>query len=292
MRNSFTYYLTLIILQLKGIKKSFSVSPIDYLKLRENDIYSPKGKFYQTNTISTFSILDSKITHVKIHESDKLILFFHGGGFVAGPGQHHRDFIEFLSKKTNFNIWMCNYPKAPENKIDQIALNIDEIYNEAIKHYNSENIFLMGDSAGGTLAIALTQRLIMKKIKIPSKLLLISPVLDASLKNTAIDKMDKKDKMLSKIGVLSAKSMCSDNLNDHRISPINGEFQNFPKTYLFIAEHDITFPDQLIFAEKLNSENVEKQVIIGTKMPHIWLLLPIMKEAKVARNQIIDCLNE
>ena len=86
--------------------------------------------------------------------------------------------------------------------------------------------------------------------------------------------------------------MCSDNLNDHRISPISGEFQNFPKTYLFIAEHDITFPDQLIFAEKLNSENVEKQVIIGTKMPHIWLLLPIMKEAKVARNQIIDCLNE
>ena len=53
---------------------------------------------------------------------------------------------------------MCNYPKAPENKIDEISINVDQIYQKALLLFKSENIILMGDSAGGTLRIALTQR--------------------------------------------------------------------------------------------------------------------------------------
>ncbi|QQS30393.1 MAG: alpha/beta hydrolase fold domain-containing protein [Sphingobacteriales bacterium] len=293
MNKSFTYYLTLLVIKLKGIKNTFSKSPIDYLKLRRNDVYSPTSRFYKTNKISTFSILETKITQIEnSNKTDKLLIYLHGGAFVSGPAQHHWDFLERISKKTNFNIWMCIYPKAPENKIEKISINIDQIYQKALINYKSENIILMGDSAGGTLVIALTQRLIINNISLPSKLILISPVLDATFKNEKINEIDKKDKMLSKIGVLSAKSMCSDNLNDTRISPINGEFKLFPKTYLYIAENDITFPDQLIFSSKLNIEKVDSLIKIGKEMPHIWPLLPVMKEANIALNQIIDNINE
>lgn len=293
MNKSFTYYLTLLVIKLKGIKNTFSKSPIDYLKLRRNDVYSPTSRFYKTNKISTFSILETKITQIEnSNKTDKLLIYLHGGAFVSGPAQHHWDFLERISKKTNFNIWMCIYPKAPENKIEEISINIDQIYQKALINYKSENIILMGDSAGGTLVIALTQRLIINNISLPSKLILISPVLDATFKNEKINEIDKKDKMLSKIGVLSAKSMCSDNLNDTRISPINGEFKLFPKTYLYIAENDITFPDQLIFSSKLNIEKVDSLIKIGKEMPHIWPLLPVMKEANIALNQIISNINE
>jgi acetyl esterase/lipase len=150
----------------------------------------------------------------------------------------------------------------------------------------------MGDSAGGTLTIALTQRLIKTNESLPFKLILISPVLDASIKNQEIDVLDKKDVMLSKIGVLSAMNMCSESLNDERISPLNGEFKFFPKTYLYIAENDITFPDQIIFASKLNEEKIDNVIQIGKEMPHIWPLLPVMKESKKALNQIINNINE
>ena len=280
-------------IKFKGIKNTFSKSPIDYLKLRRNDIYSPNNRFYKTNKISVFFILNTKITQIEnISKTDKLLIYLHGGAFVSGPSQHHWDSIECISKKTNFNIWMCIYPKAPEYKIEQISINIDQIYQKALKNYKNENIILMGDSAGGTLAIALIQRLINDNLKLPSKLILISPVLDATFKNEKINEIDKKDKMLSKVGVLSAKSMCSKNLNDKRISPINGEFKHFPRTYLYIAESDITFPDQLIFLSKLNIEKVDNQVIIGERMPHIWPLLPVMKEANIALHKIINNINE
>jgi acetyl esterase/lipase len=149
----------------------------------------------------------------------------------------------------------------------------------------------MGDSAGGTLVIALTQRLILNKEKLPSKLILISPVIDATFKNEDIMAIDKKDVMLSQIGVSSAIRMCSEHSNDVRISPINGKFNFFPKTYLYLAEHDITFPDQLIFSSKLNLENIDNEIYIGKEMPHIWPLLPVMKEAKTALHQIIANIN-
>lgn len=293
MNKSITYYLTLLIIKLKGIKNTFSKSPIDYLKLRRNDIYSPTNRFYKTNKISVFFILKTKITQIEnICKSDKLLIYLHGGAFVSGPSQHHWDSIECISKKTNFNIWMCIYPKAPEHKIDQISINIDQIYQKALKNYNNENIILMGDSVGGTLAIALIQRLIIKNVRLPLKLILISPVLEASFKNQEVDEIDKKDPMLSKAGVLSAKKMCSENLNDERISPINGDFKLFPKTYLYLAENDITYPDQLIFVSKLNQEKINNVTNIGEGMPHIWPLLPVMKESKKALNQIINNINE
>jgi hypothetical protein len=61
---------------------------------------------------------------------------------------------------------------------------------------------------------------------------------------------------------------------------------------LYLAENDITFPDQLIFSSKLNIEKIDNQIHIGKEMPHIWPLLPVMKEAKVALNQIIKNIKE
>jgi acetyl esterase/lipase len=293
MKKSISYYFILLVIKLKGIKKNFSESPINYLKLRRDDVYIPKSRYFQTNNVSTFSILNSKITQIiNKEESDKLLIYFHGGAFVYGPSQHHWDTIETLSKKTMHNIWVCNYPKAPESKIDEISENVDQIYQKALLNFRSENIILMGDSAGGTLVIALTQRLIIDNVNLPTKIILISPVLDASVKNQEIDEIDKKDPMLSKVGVLSAKKMCSENLNDNRISPINGQFKLFPKTFLYLAENDITYPDQLIFVTKLNEEKIDKVIYIGKEMPHIWPLLPVMKESKKAINQIINNINE
>lgn len=293
MSKSISYYIALLVIKLKGIKKTFSQSPINYLELRKEDVHTPKGRYFKTNKISTFSILKTKITQVENNlESDKLLIYFHGGAFVSGPMQHHWDSIEVMSKNTKCNIWVCNYPKAPESKIEEISINIDSIYQKAISMYKSDNIILMGDSVGGTLSIALTQRLIQNKINLPSKIILISPVLDASLTNPKIDEMDKKDPMLSKNGVKSAKKMCSENLMDVRISPIYGNFKFFPKTYLYISENDITNPDQLELLNKLKEENVPTCTVYGKEMPHIWPLLPFMKESKISLNEIINQINE
>ncbi|MEW7279321.1 alpha/beta hydrolase [Aquimarina sp. 2201CG1-2-11] len=294
MKQSISYYITLFVIKLKGIKKEFSKDPIDFKKIRKADIHSPKGSFFRKKKTYSFKIATSLITEVKpTQTSNNLLIFIHGGAFISGPAQHHWDTAKEILKQTNHTIWICDYPKAPENKISVISQNIDLIYDTALEKYQSKQITLLGDSVGGTLVTALTQRLIHKNIELPSKIILVSPVMDATMSNPEIDKIDPIDPMLSKTGVLSAKKMCAENneLKNTMLSPLYGSFEKFPVTILFLAENDITYPDQQLAVQKLSKTQTTIKVIEGEKMPHIWPFLPVMKEAKTALHKIIHILN-
>ncbi|WP_047419533.1 alpha/beta hydrolase [Cellulophaga sp. Hel_I_12] len=295
MKQSLSFYLTLLVIKLKGIKNDFSKDPIDINKIRKGDVHYPKNNFFRENHVSNFKVLDSLITEIKQEESStNLLIFIHGGAFILGPSQHHWDTVKEIAKLTNYTIWMCDYPKAPEHKISEISNNIDAIYAKALQDYDSHKISLMGDSAGGTLVTALIQRLITENRDLPRKIILVSPVMDASMSNPEIVRVDTLDPMLSKKGVLSAKKMCVEktDLKNRMISPLYGSFVGFPKTILFLAENDITYPDQKLVVDKLIAAKVDIQLVKGKNMPHIWPLLPIMKEAKVALREIIAILNK
>ena len=291
MNQSISYYITKSIIKLKGIKKDFSQDPINYKKIRREDIHHLKGGFFRRNEIRKFKIQGTLITEIKDKKgANRLLIFVHGGAFISGPAKHHWDSLKEIIKYSNCTSWMCDYPKAPENKIQEISKNIDAVYNEALKTYSGNQIILIGDSAGGTLVTALTQRLIQRGIELPERIILISPVMDSTMTNPEIEEIDKIDPMLSKTGVLSAKKMCAgvENLSNEMISPINGNFKGFPKTTIFVADNDITYPDQILAIKKMEASEVKVEVIQGENMPHIWPLLPVMKEAKTALKLIIN----
>ena len=294
MKQSVTYYLTLFVIKVKGLKKKFSQDPIQYQSIRKEDVLHPKGVFLKKYGANTFQILESNITEISFKSNpNKLLLFVHGGAFISGPGQHHWDTVKTIAKETDYTVWLCNYPKAPEHKISEISTNIDTIYREALKSFDSTQITCIGDSVGGTLIASMTQRLIKNEKPLPNKLILVSPVMDASFTNKTIEQVDLKDPMLSKKGLLSAKKMCIENgdLQNPQISPLYGTFKSFPRTTLFIAENDITYPDQLLAIKKMKDARIDIDVIEGKNMPHIWPFLPIMKEAKLALSKIVNILN-
>ena len=294
MKQSISYYITLLIVKLKGIKRNFSHDPIDYAKIRKDDIHQPSGTFFKKHLLRTFRISESLISEVGLDEnSENLLIFIHGGAFISGPAKQHWDTVKEIAKNSNCKIWMCDYPKAPEHQIDIISENIDSIYSVALKNYQANQISIIGDSVGGTLATALIQRLILKSEELPNKLILITPVMDSSMTNPEVETFDKLDPMLSKKGVLSAKKMCAGNkdLKDPMISPLCGNFEGFPNTLLFIAQNDIMYPDGKLAEIKMKKSNVDIEIIEGENMPHIWPLLPVMKEAKTALNKIIRTIN-
>lgn len=294
MKPSLSYYFTLLVIKLKGVKRNFSSDPIDYLKIRKEDIHRPSGSFFRKHILRTFKVSDTIISEVALNENaEHLLIFIHGGAFISGPSQHHWDSVKKIATKTNCKIWLCDYPKAPEHQIDIISKNIDSIYASALKSYQADQISIIGDSVGGSLATALIQRVILKKGELPNKLILVTPVMDASMSNPAIKTLEKSDPMLSIEGVLSAKKMCagSKDLKDPIISPLYGSFEGFPSTVLFLAQNDIMYPDGKLAEIKMKKNNVDLEVFEGCNMPHIWPLLPVMKEAKTALNKIIRTIN-
>ena len=288
---SLSYYIVTTVLRLKGLKKIFSQDPIPYEKLRKEDIRKPSKRMLKGNTSTQFMVLSTLVTALvpPKNENDQfLLLYCPGGAFVSGPNLLSWDSLARLVKNTGITAWMLDYPKAPESKILETTQNIDAVYAKALEKYHGSNIILMGDSAGGNLILTLTQRLIEKKLPLPKRLIAICPAFDGSLTNPEIDKVDPYDCILSKKGVQSAKKMCQGNLKleDPMMSPIYGSFKGFPPVDLFMGEYDILYPDQKLGRDKMKAEGVDVSVIIGEKMPHIWPLLPFMKEAIKSLNEI------
>ncbi|MEC7262169.1 MAG: alpha/beta hydrolase [Bacteroidota bacterium] len=293
MKASFSYYILALVVQIKGIKKAFQKTPLDLKTLRKNDVPETPTRLLDKRMVQKFKVLESTVTQI-MGSLEKLIIYVPGGAFVSGPAMHHWNLLAELSESTDFSIWMIDYPKAPEHGILEISSNMDSIYDLATQRFPYNQIILMGDSAGGTLLIALVQRLRQRKKALPNAMFLMSPVLDASFSNPKISALESKDIMLSKVGVQEAKKMCSQGvpLTNTCISPLYGSFQAFPEVHLFIAENDISRPDQELFAIKLCQANVPHHVYFGKGMPHIWPLLPIVREGKNVRKQILTILKK
>lgn len=291
---SFTYYLTLLAIRYKGLKKIFSHNPIDYKELRKDDVHNPRPGRFSPHRFQSFQILQTIVSEIKpLDPKNHLVIYFHGGAFVYGPVDYHWGAAKKIVSRTKCTIWMVDYPKAPENKIETISENIRKVYLKAVEIYNSENIILVGDSVGGSLILSLVQNFIEEKAQYPANLILISPVMDASFSNPEIDDIENSDPILSKAGALSAKKMCAvnNNLSDQEISPINGSFEDFPRTLLFMAEKDITYPDQKLAVQRMQESGVDLEVVFGKDMPHIWPILPYLKEGNVAFKKLTSEIN-
>lgn len=293
---SFGYSLVKLVLKIKGEKRSWSQNPINYLKKRKQNIRIPNKWLLHGCLFDYKDIGKNRITQInpKIVRTDFLILYCHGGAFVYGPTKENWKMLAKVAKKSGAKAWMIDYPKAPENTIENITENVYQAYQEAVKTHDPSKIILMGDSAGGSLILTLAQRLKKEQKELPNRLIPITPVVDASVSNPKIKEIDKIDPILSINGVLSANTMCvgTRSLKDPLISPLFGDLENLPPIHLFMATDDILTPDQEIFVDKIKESNGSVEVIIGNGLPHVWPILPIMSEAKAGIEKIVTIINE
>ena len=98
------------------------------------DLYFPKGV--------SFENMDKK----------RIILDIHGGGFVYGLKEINMCFNMHVARRTGLPVASVNYTIVPNgsivNEVTEIVTAIEHLKNT----YGVEDLFLMGDSAGGFLA--------------------------------------------------------------------------------------------------------------------------------------------
>ena len=147
-------------------------------------------------------------------KSDLVILYFHGGSYVAEASTQHWEFIEKLAVDTNSTIIVPDYPLAPKYNYKDVFKMVIPLYKEIIERVDSNNLLLMGDSAGGGLSLALYEKLSQDNITLPKKNILISPWLDVRLENDKIDDIEKYDNELNRKNLkLAGIAYASDDRN-------------------------------------------------------------------------------
>ncbi|RLU02787.1 MAG: alpha/beta hydrolase [Ketobacter sp.] len=251
--------------------------------------YPPPKKFYQEYAIEEHALGENKIWLLgpRTRPAKTWIFYIHGGAFVDGVMPAHWQFLGRLVKDVDALIAIPDYPLTPKANAQQTMKALIDGYHFFQQHSHPQTVICMGDSSGGGMSVVLSQQLTGHQQKGPSQLILLSPWLDISLKNPAIEAADRIDPMLGLAGLKSTAGWYSKDLGlEHPLAnPMHGNLGRLPPVTLFIGSHDLLQPDCELFRDKLLAAGVEIDYRNFDKMLHIWMFLPV-KEAKQVHQEI------
>ncbi len=227
----------------------------------------------------------------KTPKSRQRVLYLHGGGYIHQPSVFHWRFLSKLVRETGMEFIVPIYPKAPEHTYIEAYEAVQDLYKQLVQE--SENIIIMGDSAGGGLTLGLVQWIKKASLPLPKAQIVISPWLDITLSNPEIEKFEAVEPMLKTDNLkVIGKIWSGDAAPDHyKVSPMFGDLTGLPKLYLFAGTREIILPDARKYAELLDKARADYEYYEYTMQNHVFPLYPI-KEGIEARKQIKDILLE
>lgn len=229
-------------------------------------------------------------------KNNKYILYLHGGSYVMETSYKHWQFLGDLVNETNTTLILPDYPLAPKYTYKDVFEMIEPLYKEIISRVGSENLILMGDSAGGGMALGLIEKINDENKNIPEKTILLSPWLDVRLENKKIDEIEKLDPSLIKQALIIAGISYAgkDGMENYLVNPIDGPIEGLKNVYIYTGTYDILNPDVHTFMKKVKEINADIKLIEVKKAIHIWMTYRDNKiyHAEKTFKDIVKLINE
>lgn len=207
-------------------------------------------------------------------QSEGIILYIHGGGFVSGSAESSMDYCSTLAKYSGIRVVAINYSLAPEKAFPNALDDCIKAYTTIQSLYPNAKIALLGESAGGNLCLVTTLKLKSLNLKMPSCLVLHSPMVDfsGSLDRTMheINDFTIKEEFLKPLCEIYVKGIGK---KDPFLSPIYGDFTNFPPVFISCDFNEWLFADSMTLYEKCQKQGVDVHMVEMKNSFHSWAML-------------------
>lgn len=214
----------------------------------------------------------------------RILLYLHGGAFVAGRPKNFAGMLGRLARLTRCEVIAPDYRLAPEHPFPAAVNDSRAAWDALIaRGYRPENIVLGGDSAGGNLALVLLAGLLAEGTR-PAGLFAFSPVTDLTFSGRSIEANAMRDPVLpvSCRGDLLRYYLPGAAPDDPRASPLCADYRDPPPVFLQFSETEILADDSRRMARRLEAAGGKVVLDPWPDTPHVWVLLDgILPEARI-----------
>lgn len=214
-----------------------------------------------------------------------LLLFFHGGGWITGGIENYTGVCVDLAKATNCTIASVDYRLAPEHKFptapEDCYAVAREFYLGRVPGVKPDDITLIGDSAGGNLAAAVSLMARDRGEFLPRQQILIYPSTYndhseqspfASIRDNGTDYLLTSKRIQN---VIELYRSCDDDLNNPYFAPLlAADLSRQPRTLLITAEYCPLRDEGEAYGEKLRAAGNEVEIIRIADALHAYMMLP------------------
>lgn len=181
---------------------------------------------------------------------DDIVLYLHGGGFMMGSLTTSRPLASLVAARSQRRVITFDYPLAPESTAPRQVDAVVEALRWIDRDYAPlEQVNIMGDSAGGNLALAAAQAIRDDIDRSLRGCILLSPFLDLTLRETAAAGGSRDDDPQAPTWLLEQMAqwyLGTDAARDNPgVSPLFGSLSRLPPILIQVATNENLLGDSL-----------------------------------------------
>ncbi|MBI3637772.1 MAG: alpha/beta hydrolase [Candidatus Rokubacteria bacterium] len=227
---------------------------------------------------------------VTVDEPDPgTIVYFHGGGYVAGAAARWRPITAGLARRARRRVLALDYRLAPEHRFPAALDDAVHAYRWLLEHGDAPRaVALAGDSAGGGLVLATLLRLRDEGVPLPACAVCFSPFTDLAATDESLRQNEGRCPTFyaRNMGEFARVYLGAASRRDPYASPVFGDFAGLPPMLLQVASNELLLDDARRVHEKVRNAGGHSELTVFDELFHVWQMLDgVVPEAGAALDQ-------
>ncbi len=178
---------------------------------------------------------------------NSLFVQIHGGAYVVGAGMASTPGGIVVANTAKIKAMSIDYRMPPDHPFPAAVDDVVAVYKQLLKKYSHKKIAIGGGSAGGGLSLASVHKMKALGLKTPAAIIAGTPWADLTKTSDSLYTLEGIDRALVTYdGPLAAAAQAYANghdMKDPLISPVYGDFSDFPPTHLVTGTRDLFLSD-------------------------------------------------
>lgn len=204
---------------------------------------------------------------------ERVIYYLHGGGYMMGSINTHREMISRLSRATGARALAIDYRVAPENPFPAAVEDSTGAYRWLLSTgVDPARLVIAGESAGGGLTVATLVALRDAGDPLPTAAVCLSPWVDLECLGESMTTKAEVDPMTQREDILQlAKAYLGD--ADPRTplaAPLYADLRGLPPLLIQVGTAEVLLDDATRLAERARSAGVDVALELWDDMFHMW----------------------
>jgi acetyl esterase/lipase len=289
MRRSFRSHVWKFIIRKTYKEKRTTIAEIRVQDTKAAKFMGPPPKDVEIENINVDGIAAAWIRPSGADKA-KVLLHIHGGGYVTGSIASYLRMCILMAQTLKINVLLPAYRLAPEYPFPAAVDDTLKIYRWLLSQgYQSKNILISGDSAGGGLCVATVIALRDQGESLPAAVICLSPWADLTMQGQSHVTKSKSESMLNAetLREWALAYTNKENLGNPLVSPIFADFHDFPPLLIQVSGDEVLLDDAIALAEKAKSAGVNVSLKIWDGMWHVWQIVgDAIPESKMAFEEV------